>query len=97
MFYVYILQSGSNIYIGYTADLKRRVAEHNAGKNLSTKAYAPWKLIYYEAHTNNEDATRREKYFKHSSVRQALRQMLRYYYQTESSFSDQRSTAGETA
>ena len=35
MYYVYILQDMSNadnVYIGYTANLKRRLAEHNKGK-----------------------------------------------------------------
>lgn len=77
MFYVYILQSDSHLYIGFTSDLKRRVNEHNAGRNRSTKRYLPWNLVFYEAYSNNEDARRREKYFKTSQGRQALRRMLR--------------------
>lgn len=77
MFYVYILQSDSHIYIGFTSDLKRRVNQHNAGRNRSTKRYLPWLLIFYEAYLNEDDAKRRESYFKTSQGRQALRRMLK--------------------
>jgi putative endonuclease len=78
--YVYLLRSSTNggFYVGYTHDLKKRLAEHNKGLNLSTKAFRPWELIYYEAHKDEEDARRREKYLKTSAGKQALRRMLRY-------------------
>ncbi len=77
--YVYVIYSANteNFYIGYTSDLKRRMAEHNKGLNFSTKFSRPWKLLYYEAHLNEGDARRREKYLKTSAGHQALRKMLR--------------------
>jgi putative endonuclease len=77
MFYVYILQSNSHLYIGLTNDLKRRVSEHNTGRSRFTKRYLPWNLIFYEAYSNEEDAHRREGYFKTSQGRQAIRRMLK--------------------
>ena len=49
--YVYVLRSlkDGNNYVGYTNDLRRRFAEHEAGNVLSTAARRPFKLIYYEA------------------------------------------------
>ena len=66
MFYVYILRSekDDNLYTGYTNDLKRRLVEHNSGKNTSTKSRKPFTLIYYEAYKSKEDATHREKMLK---------------------------------
>ena len=66
MFYVYVLKSLSNSlhYIGSTADLKRRVADHNDAKSKWTKSGRPWKLIYYEAFTNRLLAQRRERKLK---------------------------------
>ena len=66
MFYVYILRSekDDNLYTGYTNDLKRRLVEHNSGKNTSTKFRKPFTLIYYEAYKSKEDATHREKMLK---------------------------------
>ncbi len=77
--YVYVLYSdkAKSFYVGYTQDLKKRFAEHNKGLNFSTKAYKPWTLIYYEAHTMESDARRREKYLKTTAGDQALHRMLR--------------------
>lgn len=82
MFYVYVLKSGSHSYIGYTEDLKRRLKEHNAGQNKSTKAYVPWELIFYEAYISQEDALRREGYLKTTQGKIALRRMLADYQQS---------------
>ena len=68
MYYVYILQSkrkNDYIYVGNTNDLKRRVKEHNNGNNHSTKHYAPFRLVYYEAYLDQKDAFNREYKLKH--------------------------------
>lgn len=91
-YYVYLLRSINNgrLYIGFTKDLKKRVIEHNKGLNISTKAYVPWKLIYYETHRDEIDARRREKYLKTSAGRQAPRKMLRYYFAKQQDLSLQK-------
>jgi putative endonuclease len=81
-FYVYILQSevdNDKLYFGFTSDLKRRIKEHNQKLNFSTKPYAPWKLIYYEACLDETDAERREKYFKTSQGRRLIRRRIKEY------------------
>ena len=65
------------LYIGKTADLRRRVAEHNAGQNASTKPYRPWQLILYEAYVKSSDASRRERYLKTTQVHATIKRMLR--------------------
>ena len=79
MFYVYVLLSlkDEKFYIGFTGDLRRRLKEHNAGKNISTKSRRPLKLVYYEAHLSKADAERRERYFKTTKGKATLKQMLR--------------------
>jgi putative endonuclease len=79
MFYVYVLLSlkDEKFYIGFTGDLRRRLKEHNAGKNISTKSRRPLKLTYYEAHLSKADAERRERYFKTTKGKITLKQMLR--------------------
>lgn len=66
MFYVYILKSkkDSNLYIGSTNNLKRRLKEHNFGEVFSTRLRKPFELIYYEVYIAEEDARRREKNLK---------------------------------
>ena len=81
MFYIYVIKSKKNgsFYIGYTADLKNRLVEHNRGLNLSTKAYVPWEIIYYEACLNKSDANRREKYLKTTQGGRMLKLRLKDY------------------
>lgn len=77
--YVYLLRSlkSGGLYVGFAHDLRKRIAEHNKGLNRSTKSYRPWELIYYEAHRQEADARRREKYLKTTAGDRALKLMLR--------------------
>ena len=48
MKYVYLLESVSHPgkrYVGITEDLKKRTAEHNAGKSPHTSKYTPWQCV----------------------------------------------------
>src|SRR5258705_14000353 len=50
MWYVYIIRSidfPEQEYVGATADLKRRLPEHNAGKSTHTAKFKPWQLVWY--------------------------------------------------
>ena len=60
-------------YIGFSTDLKRRLAEHTRGAAFATKSRGPWKLIYYEAYTEREDAEGREKFLKSGAGRRLSR------------------------
>lgn len=79
--YVYILKSLKNnsLYIGYTANLRKRFEEHNAGKNLATKPFRPYKLIFYEAFLNKTDVKNREVYLKSGYGRKTIKGFLNNY------------------
>ena len=79
MYYVYILFSDtqSRFYIGYTKDIARRVQEHKGKSNHTTARYKSLRLLFYEAFVNGSDARRREKYFKTTKGKKALRLILR--------------------
>lgn len=66
MFYMYILKSlkDGNLYIGSTKDLRKRFKEHNLGAVKSTKLRVPFKLIYYEAYSSENEARHREHNLK---------------------------------
>jgi len=51
MYYVYVLKSKKDgqFYVGYTADLRKRLDLHNKGKVESTRYRRPFELVYYEA------------------------------------------------
>jgi len=82
MYYVYILQSqkDESLYIGYTSDLKKRFIEHNAGRNLSTRPFRPYKLIFYESFLNIKDAKAREVYLKSGWGFRTIKKMLKNYF-----------------
>ena len=67
MYYVYVLWSkkDQHCYLGYTSNLKLRLAQHNDGENISTKHGGPWELIYYEAFKTKKLAHTREQTLKH--------------------------------
>ncbi len=66
MFYTYVLRSNldKKLYVGYSADLRKRFEEHINGLVDATKLRRPLTLIYYEACISEKNAIKREKYFK---------------------------------
>jgi putative endonuclease len=81
MYYVYVIKSlkdGQN-YTGYTKNLKFRFEQHQKGLVESTKKRKPFKLIYYEACLNQQDATNREKYLKSIYGKRFLKNRLKSY------------------
>jgi predicted GIY-YIG superfamily endonuclease len=81
MWYVYILESESHtgkFYTGFTGDLKRRFAEHNAEKNTGhTAKYQPWKLHTYIAFSDKRTAQEFEVYLKTQAGRQFQKQRFK--------------------
>ena len=76
MFFVYVLFSilDKKLYIGYTPDdVYRRFVKHQEGDVPSTKNRRPFKLIFFEAFISEQDALRRERYFKTNQGRKALK------------------------
>jgi len=80
--YIYVMESqqGGDLYIGQTTNLTKRLEEHNQGLNFSTKSNRPWNYIYYEACIHENDAKRREKYFKTSQGQRLLKRRLKEYF-----------------
>ena len=81
MFYIYVLQSEKDkkMYTGLTKNLRKRFEEHNSGKVFSTKNRGPFKLIYYEACLNEDDATNRERYLKSGMGKRYLKNRLKRF------------------
>ncbi len=66
--FVYILGSttprGPISYVGWTLNLERRLAQHNAGKGARTTRGRVWSLLYSERFESREDAMSREWHLK---------------------------------
>ena len=82
MFYVYVLHSDADdgLYIGFSTDLRRRVAEHRQGLAFATAFRGPWRLVYYEAYTDEADALGRERFLKSGGGRRFLDKQLKHYF-----------------
>ena len=67
-YYVYIMSNRRDnvLYVGFTNDVYRRTIEHKEGiyEKAFSKRYNVSKLVYYEEHSDVEDALRRERLIK---------------------------------
>ncbi len=87
MSYVYVLveEASRNVYIGFSADLKKRIRQHTGGWGAQTTRHGTWHLVYYEAYADEGDARRRELRLKHDG--RARRQL---YTRIQSSLAGQK-------
>lgn len=53
-----------------------RLREHNSGKTQSTKAGAPWRLVYYAVFADKTDALREELFLKSRKGRERIHFLL---------------------
>lgn len=74
MNYTYILScADGTLYTGWTRDLDRRLADHNAGRGGKyTRSRLPVTLVYYEEHETKEEAMSREWRIKRLTREQKL-------------------------
>lgn len=69
MYYTYVLRNSqtNRYYIGYTSNLKNRLAQHFSGRSKSTKSNLNYELEWYCAFLTQEQAISFEKYLKTGS------------------------------
>ena len=75
--YVLLSKKDEKLYIGFSTDLRQRLTAHFNGHVAATASRRPLELIYCEYHRTRADALRREKYFKTTAGKKALKLMLR--------------------
>ena len=75
MNYTYILScADGTLYTGWTNDLDRRIAAHNAGKGGKyTRARLPVTLVYHEKFETKEEAMSREYAIKQMTRSQKIK------------------------
>lgn len=78
MYYVYVLKSlkDNQFYTGMTNDVERRLGEHNAGCNKSTKSRLPFVLIHSERFDIRLEARNREKFLKSGCGREFVKNLI---------------------
>ena len=68
-YFVYLMQcADGTLYTGFTTDLKRREAVHNAGKGAKyTRSRLPVRMAYFETYGTEHEARSREWHLKRLS------------------------------
>ena len=71
-YFVYLIISKNKqkylSYVGYTNNLKKRLAKHNASEGAKFTRGRKWKLIYKEKLNSKKEAISREYYIKHNRI-----------------------------
>jgi predicted GIY-YIG superfamily endonuclease len=79
MHYVYLIESTAKPgerYVGLTADLKRRLQDHDTGKSPHTAKFRPWRIVTYVAFSDRVKAESFERYLKSGSGHAFARKRL---------------------
>ena len=82
MYFTYILQSESTnrYYIGSTADVARRLKQHNdpqyKGSKTTKRFKGPWKPVYSESFQTRAEAMLRERHVKSWKSRKAVQELI---------------------
>ncbi len=82
MYFVYVLRNlrTNGQYIGHTANLERRVMQHNSSnykpERYTNKISGPWELVYKEEYPSRVEAMKREKFLKSGQGRAYLKIQL---------------------
>ena len=58
-----------------TANIEKRLREHNCGYTKSTKAYSPWQLFFFEEYETREEARKREIYLKSGVGKEKIKEL----------------------
>ena len=76
--FVYIIESadGKWYYVGYSADVARRLEYHNRGASRSTRGRGPWMVVYVEGYVKKGDALKREREIKRMKSRKYIRGLI---------------------
>ena len=64
LYFVYLIATIKNdkvvSYVGYTNNIKKRLALHNTGKGAKFRRGSNWKIIYKKKYTNKNEAMSEE-------------------------------------
>ncbi|MGD0017516.1 MAG: GIY-YIG nuclease family protein [Verrucomicrobiia bacterium] len=72
MYHIYLLHSQSDpsqYYVGFTENMRERLAHHNSGASIHTNKYRPWKLMVAISFADRKNALAFERYLKSGSGR----------------------------
>ncbi|MBI2446869.1 MAG: GIY-YIG nuclease family protein [Parcubacteria group bacterium] len=76
-YFVYAIRSTQRnyIYVGLTNNIERRIKQHNDGKEKTTRAYSPFRVIYVDKFEDRKSAREKEKYLKSGTGKEFLKKL----------------------
>ena len=76
--FVYIIYSAflDKYYVGYSADLSKRMTEHNSGISTFTSKSSDWELKYTERFLDRQSAQAREREIKKKKSRKYIEWLI---------------------
>ena len=82
-YFVYLIATIKNdkvvSYVGYTNNIKKRLALHNTGKGAKFTRGSNWQIIYKKKYTNKKEAMSEEfKLKKNYKLRNKIKLKLNY-------------------
>ncbi|MCK6462926.1 MAG: GIY-YIG nuclease family protein [Candidatus Pacebacteria bacterium] len=77
MYCVYAIKSidRNYLHVGLTNNPKRRIDQHNNGKERTTRIYAPFITLVVENYPTRIEARKREKYLKSGVGKEFLKSL----------------------
>ncbi len=84
MYFVYLIINQKNFsYVGYTANINKRILLHNKGKGAKYTKGSKWKLIYCKKYKSKSKALREEyKLKKNRKLRNFIKKKYLDYSQS---------------
>lgn len=78
-YFVYAIKSAERDYVykGLTKNIENRLERHRSGRERTTRAYRPFKLVYLKSFDNRAEARRHEEFIKSGVGRDFLRMQTR--------------------
>ena len=77
-YFVYVVKSQTTgrHYIGHTADVERRLQDHNRGKDRSVRGRGPFNVVLTEPYGSRAEAMARERQIKSYKGGEAFRRLI---------------------
>jgi len=77
MHHVYILLNKlkTKTYTGVTADVDKRLKEHNDGRVKSSRPYWPYDVLHIESYATLKEARAKERFYKTTTGRRKLQKL----------------------
>ena len=80
MYYVYIIESSSRWYYGFSENLDQRIKDHNSNRSKYTRNKGPWKLIFKRTFVDKTTAIKFENQLKKIKNKKYIKEKYKDFF-----------------